>query len=83
MKVLTTPWRKPVADCGGISSLIAADYRLKHHDTEYNCDVIVHAYREVGSSLEAAVEVTHWSLGWVNNRPKKLAHSIKFENIVI
>lgn len=81
--MLSTKWHKPVANCGGINSLIGNYYRLKYHDTKYNCDVLVHAYREVGSSLEAAVEVTQWSLTWVNGRPKKLVHSIKFENITI
>lgn len=55
----TMPWRVPVADCGGITDLIKKQIR----STELPCwmerqttIIRVHAYREVGSSLEVSCE---------------------------
>lgn len=55
-----TRWMKPVADCGGITSMIQAEVRKQWACAEQkDCrvDIVVHAYREVGTSLEAVVEV--------------------------
>ena len=53
MNVKTTPWRKPIGDCGGINTLISDAY-LEHSGSNgpiFYKEVIVHAYREVGTSL--------------------------------
>lgn len=77
----TTPWRKPVGDCGGISYLIANHYiRKEQPDCASHIDVIVHAYREVGTSLEASIEVRYW---YFKGDYKKVTNHIKFENITI
>lgn len=59
MNVKTTPWRKPIGDCGGINTLISDAY-LEHSGSNgpiFYKEVIVHAYREVGTSLESALEI--------------------------
>ena len=79
--IKSTTWRKPVADCGGISYLITNHYIKKYHfDSEYHIDVIVHGYREVGTSLEASLEVRFWEY---QGSSKTYDVKIKFENIVI
>lgn len=76
----STVWRKPVGDCGGISYLIAKYYLDKYHfDSEYYIDVVVHGYREVGTSLEASLEVRFWDYNASSNNDVQ----IKFENITI
>lgn len=56
----STRWRKPVGDCGGITDLIGRHYlRVKRPHAEATFDVIVHAYREVGTSLETSLEIHH------------------------
>ncbi|AFH21341.1 hypothetical protein CR3_gp176 [Cronobacter phage CR3] len=55
----TTPWRKPVAECGGITDLIKREikFRFPSGMERYRADIRIHAYREVGTSLEASYEV--------------------------
>ena len=60
MEVKSSRWQKPVADVGGITDLIAS--RVKYlwpcaDQKDYRMNIVVHAYREVGTSLEAVVEV--------------------------
>lgn len=55
-----TRWMKPVADCGGITRMIQAEVRKRWtcaEQKDYRVNIVVHAYREVGASLEAVVEV--------------------------
>ena len=58
VKMKSTKWQKPIGDCGGINELIKREI-IRIMSPEHYMDVIVHAYREVGTSLEAAVEI-HW-----------------------
>lgn len=56
----TTRWMKPVADCGGITHMIQKEVKNRWHcaiQDLYRVNIAVHSYREVGTSLEANVEV--------------------------
>ena len=76
----STPWRKPIGDCGGINTLIEMHYVLLNQpDCEYYIDVITHAYREVGTSLEASIEVHYWKY----TGSKKKVEIIKFETLIV
>ena len=76
----STPWRKPIGNCGGINTLIDKHYCILHQpDCEYWIDVITHAYREVGTSLEVAAEIHHWQ--YVGGKKKIIC--IKFETLII
>lgn len=57
----TTKWRAPIEMVGGINSLIIDGYCKYNGLTDGGLDgeVIVHAYREVGTSLEASLEIRH------------------------
>lgn len=74
--VKSTPWRKPIGNCGGINELIERHYTLLHGKDSY-CyfDVITHAYREVGTTLEASIEVQYW----VFSKGKRKITHISFE----
>lgn len=76
----STPWRKPIGDCGGINTLIDKHYCMLYQpNCPYYIDVITHAYREVGTSLEVAAEIHYWTYAGT----KKKIHHIKFETLVI
>lgn len=80
MKVKSTPWRKPIGDCGGINTLIERHYNTLHaKDSFCYFDVITHAYREVGTSLEASIEVQYWTL---HKKKRKITH-ISFETFYV
>lgn len=80
MNVKTTPWRKPVGDCGGISELVRLRYIEKETDTDFFVDVKLHAYREVGTSLECAIEVLYYDLVKVDGVYKRNVFNIQFLN---
>lgn len=76
----STPWRSPIGNCGGITYLIERHYRIIHQpDCEQYIDVITHAYREVGTSLEVVVEIHYWL--FIGS--KKKIQSVKFEKLII
>lgn len=54
-----TQFRAPVANCGGITDMIAKEVKLRWWQaaSEHRTRIIVHSYREVGTALEACVEV--------------------------
>lgn len=81
MNVKSTPWRKPVAECGGINDLIRLKYIEREvRNTSLFVDVLVHAYREVGTSLESALEVIYYDLVKVNGDYKRKVLYIQFVN---
>lgn len=76
----STKWRSPIGNCGGINTLIENHYCVQHQpDCLYFIEVITHAYREVGTSLEVVAEI-HYCL--YESGKKKIQH-IKFENLII
>lgn len=79
----TTKWQKPVADVGGISKLVKKYYRERE---EVGCacffDVILHAYREVGTTLECAIEVQYYDLVKVRGKYRRKMYNIKFKKWV-
>lgn len=77
----TTPWRKPVADVGGISDMVRLAY-IKYANSCLFLDVKLHAYREVGTSLECAIEIHHYDLKKVNGVYKRVVECIEFKNWV-
>jgi hypothetical protein len=78
--MLKTKWQKPVAMVGGINYLISKYVQNKYYfDDEYHVNIIVHSYREVGTSLEAAIEVHLWCL----NSSNKPECKVELRNIVI
>lgn len=79
----STPWRKPVGDCGGINELVKKYYReLEEQGTACHVDVILHAYREVGTSLECAIEIQYYDIITVRGNLKRRIRNIKFKNWV-
>lgn len=79
-----TPWRKPVAECGGINDLIATAYRQQRDCVAFSVEVVVHAYREVGTSLEASLEVRYWTLSYDTKKMKhiRINHGIEFTTFI-
>lgn len=82
----TSPWRKPVEDIGGINHLIELGFKQswwgvdlrrfsETPDTRY--DFIVHSYREVGTALQAAIEVRFY-FDWDSNK-----HYVRFYNVYL
>lgn len=79
----TTPWRKPIGDCGGITDLVKYAYiRTEEAGVACHVDVILHAYREVGTSLECAIEIRYYDIVTVRGKLKRKMHNIKFKNWV-
>lgn len=77
----TTPWRKPVGDCGGICGLVHDEYmRQEEYNVGCYVNTILHAYREVGTSLECALEVQYYTIEKVCGVRKRKVNHIKFIN---
>lgn len=80
----TTQWRAPVAECGGINDLIVTAYRQQRDCDTSSVEVVVHAYREVGTSLEASLEVRYWTSGYDTKKMKhiRINHGIEFTTFI-
>lgn len=78
----TTHWRKPITDVlhTGMDALIYSAYKKSHFDSSasvFSEEFIVHAYREIGTAVEASIEVR------VKNPLTNKVMLIKFMNITI
>lgn len=79
----TTKWRKPVGDCGGINELVYNEYmRQEEYGVACYVQTILHAYREVGTSLECALEVQYYTIKKVCGEWKRIINHVKFINWV-
>ena len=78
-EVKSTKWQKPIGDCGGINSLIEHEI-IRVLQPEHYMGVVVHAYREVGTSLEVAVEIQWYYFDCSGTYPRRKIYDIKLMN---